>query len=1019
MSNHTEESTSSSRCFKHEAQDGPSLFQDGNLVFQAHHVGWIVSSFFTIVAIIASFWLINKHLQWYTDKREQRYIVRILFMVPIYALISLASYFFWNHSTPLLLIRDCYESTVLTSFFYLLLNYLSHDTDEQRAIFLKEGLSREADRIALKKGEKPRKWMFPLGFIKAKPADGLYFLQLMKWGVLQYCVIRPLTTLAAVILDYAGLYCEDSWGLGWGHVYITVIVSISVTIAMYCLLQLYFPVSSYLTHTKPLLKLFAIKAVVFLTFWQATFLSVLTMFGIVKDTQYMTADDINIGIGALLETFEMMLFGFLHIRAFTYRVYKPAYDPKSKDDLPPLRTPRWRSLLHAMNFRETFVELKIGCVYLWEKVRGREPTADREARRFAHYESAFDKPRASGMGNVVVKGASKDKEEKEKEKDRRGRGVEDDRDGRRGLLPEIEIEREEYVDISGTRQWLGYGNNYGYGIKREPSEGLGMQIEKELEKRGYGSHIPGRGHIKPYPVDDGVGHTHQPQRSWWRSLYERISQTGDGDDIEDRLTSNPSTRKSGKRASRSRSKQHRPSRSRSRRNTREVDADRGLLHDYHYEDPPPPSLMMKNRQNQIREYYDPHRYSGLPGRMPRREDVSSPPPSSYPDNPSLYQTQQSPPPFQKQPYRHGSPGSPARPNVLSHPPARGLERDRRFPASPPPSSPPPPSLLPPSFNAGRSKDSLLDRVFPPSNVSHIDIVTDSTHAGLGRYGPLGQPKTHSPTTPTSEYGHGIGMAGERVFQQYHNPGETPSSAHVDLSEGLSAQVVHLGNDEPPLRFPTPPSTNVDVSVEYARRNSNSNYNSTPMSHRYDSDTSNSTTRHDNNVHDDYTAHANLSAPASGSSPNRPTTSQALLVTSYPTSSPSQSASSPRSPPQSPRHSSGGGGGLRRSSAIRNEPPRGDPPRSPQSLLSRAQASGMQTQLMQLPEVPSQSHRHSSRRHSVQQQVQVPQHTYMPHPQDRRRSVPVKLTMPAPLAPRDQQQHQQGQQGYDAQPSGRG
>jgi len=77
-----------------------------------------------------------------------------------------------NHSTPLLLIRDCYESTVLTSFFYLLLNYLSHDPDEQRAIFLKEGLSQEADRIALKKGEKPRKWMFPLGFVKAKPAVG-------------------------------------------------------------------------------------------------------------------------------------------------------------------------------------------------------------------------------------------------------------------------------------------------------------------------------------------------------------------------------------------------------------------------------------------------------------------------------------------------------------------------------------------------------------------------------------------------------------------------------------------------------------------------------------------------------------------------------------------------------------------------------------------------------------------------------------------------------------------------------
>ena len=85
------------------------------------------------------------------------------------------------------------------------------------------------------------------------------------------------TTLAAIILDYAGLYCEDSWSPGWGHLYvrtthvyrhpvltlaqITVIVSVSVSVAMYCLLQLYMPISGYLQPQKPLLKLFAVKAV--------------------------------------------------------------------------------------------------------------------------------------------------------------------------------------------------------------------------------------------------------------------------------------------------------------------------------------------------------------------------------------------------------------------------------------------------------------------------------------------------------------------------------------------------------------------------------------------------------------------------------------------------------------------------------------------------------------------------------------------------------------------------------------
>lgn len=42
---------------------------------------------------------------------------------------------------------------------------------------------------------------------------------------------------------------------------ITIIVSISVSVAMYCLIQLYVPVADRLVHHKPILKLFAIKAV--------------------------------------------------------------------------------------------------------------------------------------------------------------------------------------------------------------------------------------------------------------------------------------------------------------------------------------------------------------------------------------------------------------------------------------------------------------------------------------------------------------------------------------------------------------------------------------------------------------------------------------------------------------------------------------------------------------------------------------------------------------------------------------
>ncbi|KAK0504536.1 organic solute transporter Ostalpha-domain-containing protein [Armillaria luteobubalina] len=705
------------RCHKQEAQSGPSLLQNGNLVFQAHHVGWIVATSFTLVAMATSFWLIIKHLQWYTNKREQRYIVRILLLVPIYAVISLASYFFWNHSTPLLLVRDCYESTVLTSFFYLLLNYLSPDPDEQRAIFMKVGLSREADAKARLAREEPKRWVFPLGSVKWKPSDGLYFLQSMKWGVLQYCVVRPLTTLAAVILDYMGLYCEESYGLGWGHIYIVVIVSLSVTIAMYCLIQLYVPVAEILRPHRPLLKLFAIKAVVFLTFWQATFLSILTMFGVVKNTKYMTASDINIGIGALLETFEMMLFGFLHIRAFTYKDYRPFHDPESKDS-PPSRTPILRSLGHAMDFRETFREIWQGCVYMWDKMRGREPKHDEGAKRIAHYESAFGKARKSRLDGP--KSAFID----------RKRAYEVEKlETHAATFPAVHIDVDEGVDVGGQRQWLGLGNDYGYGVRRERSDSLEVQIERELERRGYGSHIPGRGHIKAAPTEGEPVGDHRQQRSWWRSVYNRVSQSGQDVDEEEVHTA-PSRRLSKRKSKSKRSLQH----------SRDADA-RSLLHDFNnFEDPPPPSLIRTSRGhdqyswNQDSAYYIPGEHSAAP-----HEDMLAPL--------SFH--------VQRKQHRHMSSSGTSKSRNNSR---RVDSNSVRLVSTS--------SQLPSPVHLTRS-DSLFGRVFPPST----DHATSIKHA----------PATHE----TNVYD--IGLAGER--STLHAQVDVGAQLAANTTAGIPVEIV--------------------------------------------------------------------------------------------------------------------------------------------------------------------------------------------------------------------------------------
>ena len=133
-------------------------------------------------------------------------IVRILFMVPIYSVVSFASYLFWVRSSLLLALMVltpagfritrhlcscfviatnpqcsrhsfiCYSRICLPIqrsrkpfFARYALGMHPHGMSFLRHIHLQYGLSREYDREARRKGGKPSKWMFPLSFIKSKP----------------------------------------------------------------------------------------------------------------------------------------------------------------------------------------------------------------------------------------------------------------------------------------------------------------------------------------------------------------------------------------------------------------------------------------------------------------------------------------------------------------------------------------------------------------------------------------------------------------------------------------------------------------------------------------------------------------------------------------------------------------------------------------------------------------------------------------------------------------------------------
>ncbi|KAI9227241.1 MAG: organic solute transporter Ostalpha-domain-containing protein, partial [Piptocephalis tieghemiana] len=313
-------------------------------------VGWGVSAAAALVAYAVSIFLVFKHAQYYTEPNQQRYIIRIILMVPIYAIISWLSYYFYTYSVYFALIRDSYEALVLASFLILLLQYLGKSPIAQR-----RALSAHKDKVKI---------AFPFCFLSYHPSNP-HFLQYIKYGILQYVVIRPICTIVAVIMHATHIYCPHSYHLNHGHFWIVLVQTTSVTISMYAVIQFYITVKEDIAAYRPLYKFLCVKTIIFITFWQEIFISILGSAGLIKETDYWTKDNIANGLSSFLACLEMVIFAIIYHKAFGYRPYRPA-DRK--------RQGIGRALMDSMNLLDLVKEIVYGCKYLWWMiVGGRRP----------------------------------------------------------------------------------------------------------------------------------------------------------------------------------------------------------------------------------------------------------------------------------------------------------------------------------------------------------------------------------------------------------------------------------------------------------------------------------------------------------------------------------------------------------------------------------------------------------------------------------------------------------------------
>lgn len=282
----------------------------------------ILAGGFAILSVAFSFYEIIKHLINFTKPYLQRYIIRILLMVPIYSLNAWIAMIIPETGLYLDSMREVYESFVIYSFMKYLLNFLQFDTNLQQYIHHKTGPGH----------------IFPFCCLP-NCVGGRLFLIRCKHGILQYVVIRPITSVIAFTSQLFGFYGEGNYNPLSGYTYpvLLIINNGSQILAMYCLVIFYTGYQQELRPMKPLAKFFSIKLVVFFSFFQSVLISGLLEIDFVEEFFrgiFPELDDkISIGrkVQELLICFDMLIAAIGHLFAFSYLPFTEYGDREQLD----------------------------------------------------------------------------------------------------------------------------------------------------------------------------------------------------------------------------------------------------------------------------------------------------------------------------------------------------------------------------------------------------------------------------------------------------------------------------------------------------------------------------------------------------------------------------------------------------------------------------------------------------------------------------------------------------------------
>lgn len=272
------------------------------------------SGFSALLSMHFTIQLLSQHLFYWKNPKEQKAIIMIIIMAPLYAADSFVGLLDIRGSKAFFMfldsVKECYEAVAIAKFLALMYSYLNISISKN--IVPDEIKGREIHHS------------FPMTLFQPRTARLDHrTLKLLKHWTWQFVIIRPACSILMITLQILGLY--PSW-LSWTF---TIILNISFSVAMYSLVVFYHVFSKELQPHKPLSKFICIKGIVFFSFWQGLVIKILVALGVIKSHHFwLDVEHLQEAIQNVLICVEMVFFSVM--QQYAYHVAPYSGDVESK-----------------------------------------------------------------------------------------------------------------------------------------------------------------------------------------------------------------------------------------------------------------------------------------------------------------------------------------------------------------------------------------------------------------------------------------------------------------------------------------------------------------------------------------------------------------------------------------------------------------------------------------------------------------------------------------------------------------